>query len=418
MRRRVGLWLLLLVAVLGLLVAKRETVADGWLRVALSTLMEAERARLAAQAAFSAERFRAAAASDDPRMVVAAARHLNWIEGQRVNPRLDPMFHIDLPEVQVGEIDALIRRAAALGTDDPVVWSQLAQICEHGWGAVPQRDCPVEAEGASERLAALEPDNGWSALFALERLSPGGFVTTSPAPDLSDEEREAAIEASLWQLAASARVDGHEATMLEVHRRIFDGADWPTSLVSDPPAREVAMGTLGALLVWVVAPPGWVVIGNGPPFGSADGARDFVAQQWVMTDHRLIGSSLSRACQGELPDTRLAQCRRAAAVMAKGSTVALETIGLRMAIRLAPDAESEAAARAALRQARWRQQQFLQLVDPGAVSFLPDAQSRITGPWIETGRESAAYARLVEAQGLPLTPPDGWIAPGEEHWGR
>lgn len=418
MRRRIGLWSLLVVAALGLLVAKRETVADGWLRIIESALMASMEERTQDLATVARERFRMAAASDDPRMVAAAARYQNWVDRPRANLAAFPTYQPDLAEASIGEIDALIRRAATLGADDPVVWSQLAQICEHGWGAVPQRDCPVEAEGAGERLAALEPDNGWSALFALERLNPSGFVTTSLAPDLSDEEREAAIEASLSQLAASARVDGHEAAMLEVHRRIFDGADWPTSLVSDPPAREVAMGTLGALLVWVVAPPGWVVIGQGPPFGSADGARDFVAQQWVMTDHRLIGSSLARACQGELPDTRLAQCRRAAAVMAKGSTMALETIGLRMAIRLAPDAESEAAARAALRQPRWRQQQFLQLVDPGAESFLPDAQSRITGLWIETGSESAAYARLVEARGLPLTPPDGWIAPGEEHWGK
>lgn len=419
MGRRTGLWLLLLVAAIGLLVAKRESAADGWLRVALPTLMAAERARLEAQAAFSAERFRAAAASDDPRMVVAAARHLNWIEGQRVNPHLGPMSRIDLPEVQAGEIDALIRRAAALGTDDPVVWSQLAQICEHGWRAVPQRDCPAEAVGAIDRLVALEPDNGWSALLALERLQPDGLVTTAPAPTMTDEEREAAIDAALARLAASDRVDGHEAAMLVVHRRIFDGGDWPATLVDEQPVREVAIGSFGALLVRLIAPEGWVVIGQGPPYGSIEVARDLRALQWLMIDHRMIGANLSPICDGEAAKARSVLCRDAAAVLSRGSTLVDEMLGLRIAIRLAPDAESAADARAALRSRRWQQAQWLKLVEPGGPArHFPDAMARITALWIETGREPDAYTAAVTEAGLPPTPPDGWTAPGEEHWGK
>jgi hypothetical protein len=418
MRRRLGVWLLLLLAALGLLAAKREAVADGWLRMALSSLMAAERPRLEAQAAFGAERFRAAAASDDPRMIVAAARYLNWIEGQRVNPLLNPMFRIDLPEVPAGEIDALIRRAATLGADDPVVWSQLAQICEHGWLAVPRRDCPVEAHGAIARLAALEPGNGWSALLELERLQADDPAPAGSAPAVTDAARAAAIDAALARLADSDRVDGHEAAMLEVHRRIFDGGDWPATLVDAQPAREVAIGTFGALLVRLVAPAGRVVVGQGPPYGSIEEARDELALRWVMTDHRLVGMGLSEACSGDLPETRLALCRRSAERMTRGSTTALELTGLRLAIRLAPDAETAAAARVAMRLQRWRQAQFLKLFDPTAPTFLPDAQARITALWIETGREGEACARLVEAQGLLPTPPDGWTAPDEARWSQ
>jgi hypothetical protein len=418
MGRRTGLWLLLLVAAIGLLVARRESVADGWLRIMTPALTAAAMERVEEIATVSRERFRLAATSDDARMIAAAARYQNWVERRRSNPPSHPTYLIELAEASIGEIDALIIRAATLGADDPVVWSQLAQICEHGWLAVPQRDCPVEAQGSIERLAALEPDNGWSALLALERLLPNGFVTTVPAPTLTDEAREAAIDAALARLAASDRVDGHEAAMLVVHRRILDGADWPPTIVGEPPARELAIGTLSALLVDLVAPGGWSLVGDVPPYPSADIARDLVAQQWVTTDHRLPVGGLSRACRGELSQARLAHCRRAAEVMAQGSTTALETIGLRIAIRLAPDAESENAARATLRQQRWRQGQFLKLVDPDSPTYLPYAQSRITGLWIETGREGEAYARLVEAQGLPPTPPDGWTAPGEEHWGK
>lgn len=417
MRRRPGVWLLLLIAALGLLVAKRESVADGWLRMALPTLMAAERARLEAQAAFSAERFRAAAASDDPRMVAAAARHLNWIDGQRVNPHLDPGFRIDLPEVQAGEIDALIRRAARLGADDPVVWSQLARICEHGWPGVPKRDCPVEALGSIERFAAIDPGNGWSALLELERLEADGPVPTGSAPVMDDAERAIAIDAVLARLAASDRVDGHEAAMLAVHRRIFDAADWPATLVDEQPAREVAIGTFGALLVRLVAPEGWVVVGQGPPYGSIEVARDMLALQWLMIDHRMTGLGFSAVCSGEVVKARSALCRDAAMVLSRGSTLADEMLGLGIAIRLAPDAESAAAARAALRSRRWQQAQWLKLVEPGGPArHFPDAMARITALWIQTGREPDAYAAAVTEAGLPPTPPDGWTAPDEARW--
>lgn len=419
MGRRTVLWLLLLVAALGLLVAKRESVADGWLRMVLSALTAAERPRLEAQAAFSAERFRAAADNDDARIIVAAARHLNWIEDQRVNPHLDPMFHIDLPEVQAGEIDALIRRAAALGADDPVVWSQLAQICEHGWAAVPKRDCPVEAHGSTARLAALEPSNGWSALLELERLQADDPATTGAAPVMTDAERPAAIDAALARLAASDRVDGHEAAMLAVHRRIFDGGDWPATLVDEQPAREVAIGTFGALVVRLIGPEGWVVVGQGPRYGSIEMARDALALQWTMIDHRLIGLGLSTICSGGAVEARSVLCRDAAAVLSRGSTLADEMLGLGLAIRLAPDAESAAAARAALRSRRWRQIQWVKLVEPrGAARHFPDATARITALWIETGREPDAYAAAVAEAGLPLTPPEGWTAPGEARWSQ
>lgn len=418
MGRRLGLWLLLLVAAVGLLVVKRESVADGWLRIMLPAFTAAERERADALAAFGRERFAVAAQSDDPRKIAAAARYQNWVERPRANLAAYPTHQIDLAEASIGEIDGLVRRAATQGADDPVVWSQLAQICEHGWGAVPQRDCPAEAAGAIERLAALEPDNGWSVLLALDRLHPDDLVTRVSDPVMADAERDAAIETALTRLAASTRVDGHEAAMLKVYRRIFDGADWPASLVGEPPAREVAMGTLGALLVWVVAPPGWVVIGHGPPYASAAEARDIVALQWLITDNRLLGGGFSKACRGELSEARLAHCRRAAVMLSEGSNTMLEAIGSRVAIRLAPDPDSEAAARAVLRQHRWRQHQFAQLADPSAPSFLADAPSRITGLWIETGREGEAYARLLAEQGLATTPPPGWTAPGEELWGQ
>lgn len=418
MRRRLGLWLLLLAAAAGLLVVKRETVADGWLRIIESALTASMQQRAEDFAIVGRERFRLAAASDDPRLIVAAARYQNWVERRRLDPPTGPAYLFELADASIGDIDGLIRRAATLGADDPVVWSQLAQICEHGWGAVPQRDCPAEAVDAIERLATLEPDNGWSVLLALDRLHPDNLVTKVSVPVMADAERQAAIEATLAQLAMTDRIDGHEAAMLEVYRRIFDGAEWPASLVSEPPAREVAMGTLAALLVWVVAPPGWVIIGHGPPYASAAEARDIAALQWLITDNRLIGGGFTKACRGELSETRLAHCRRAAVTISGGSNTMLEWIGSRIALRLAPDPESEAAARALLRQHRWRQHQFVQLADPSAPSFLPEAQSRITGLWIETGRESEAYARLVAEQGLATMPPTGWTAPDEKHWSQ
>lgn len=418
MGRRTGLWLLLLVAAIGLLVAKREFVADGWLRVALPTLMAAERARLEAQAAFSAERFTVAGRSDDPRMIVAAARYLNYIEAQRATPRADPMFRVDLPDVTPGEVDALIRRAATLGADDPVVWSQLAQICEHGWALVPRRDCPAEAAGAIERLIALDPDNGWWALLELDRLDPGVLSTAVNGQEIAEAAREAAIDGALARLAASARVDGHEAAMLAVHRRILDGADWPSALIGDPPAREFALGTFGALLVQLVAPEGWFVVGYGPPYPDAESARDVLALAWLMNDIRPLGGGLSRPCCGELSDTRLAHCRHAADLLARGSTLADESVGLRIAIRLAPDPESEEAARVALRERRWQATQQGELLAPATSAFLPDPMARVTALWIETGREPDAYTAAVTEAGLPPTPPDGWTAPGEEHWGN
>lgn len=416
MGRRLGLWLLLLVAAAGLLVVKRETVADGWLRIILPVFVEAERERLDALTSFSRERFMVAARSEDPRLIVAAARYLNYIEAQRARPRAHPMFRVDLPDVAPGEVDALIRRAALLGADDPVVWSQLAQICEHGWALVPKRDCPVEANGSIERLIALEPDNGWSAVLELARMDPDGLSTTVTPSEVAEAAREAAIDDALARLATSARVDGHEAAMLEVHRRIFDGADWPATLVGDPPAREFALGTFGALLVQLVAPAGWIIAVDGPPHASAAEARDIAALQWLITDGRLIGGGLTQACRGELSEARLAHCRRAADVLARGSTLVDESVGLRAAIRLAPDPESGEAARARLREYRWRQHQFGRLADPSAPSFLPEAQSRITGLWIETGREGEAYARLLAERGLAITPPPGWTAPDEKHW--
>lgn len=219
MRRRTGLWLLLLVAAVGLLVVKRESVADGWLRMLLPVLTAVQRERGEALGAFGRERLKVAAESDDPRKIVAAARHLRWVEARLADPRADPLWRSEWPEDAAGAADALIRRAATLGADDPVVWSQLAQICEHGWLVVPKRDCPAEAAGSIERLVALEPDNGWSALLDLARLDPGSAATVLPVPGIAAEAREAAIDAALARLAASARVDGHEAAILEVHRR-------------------------------------------------------------------------------------------------------------------------------------------------------------------------------------------------------
>jgi hypothetical protein len=418
MGRRAGLWLLLLVAAIGPLGAKRETVADGWLQILVPALTAAAMERVEEINAVSRERFRLAASGDDARLIAAAARYQNWIERPRSNTATFPTHRIDPAEASIGEIDALIRRAAILGADDPVVWSQLALVCEHGWSWVPQRDCPAEARGSIERLAALEPDNGWSALLALERLLPDGFGTTVSAPTLTDEAREAAIDEALARLAASRRIDGHEAAMLEVHLRILDGADWPSTLVGDPPQRELAIGTVGAWLVSLAAARGWSLVGEVSPYPSAEIARNLVALTWVMIDHRLPSGGLWRACCGELSEARLAHCRRAGEVMAQGSTTAHEVIGLRMPMRLAPDAESEAAARVTLRQQRWRQYQFLKLVDPYSPTYLPYAPSQIPGLWIETGREGDAYARLVESQGLSLTPPDRWTAPDEAHWSR
>lgn len=414
--RRLGLWLLLLITAIGLLVAQREIVADGWLRIMLPALTAAERERLDALTSFSRERYAAAARSEDPRLIVAAARHLHYIEAQRARPRADPMFRVELPEVAPGEVDALIRRAALVGADDPVVWSQLALICEHGWLAVPKRDCPAEAAGAIERLAALEPDNGWSALLELARLQPDGLSTVDTAPELAEASREAAIDDALARLAASARVDGHEAALLEVHRRILDGADWPPTLVGDPPAREFALGAFGALLVQLVAPEGWFLVGHGPPYPDAETARDVLALAWLARDIRTPGAGLSRACRGDPSDTRLALCRRAAEVLARGSTLVDENVGLRIAIRLAPDPEIEEAARRALRELRWRTTQHAELFAPGASAFLPDPMARVTALWIETGREGEAYARLLAERGMATSPPPGWTAPDEKHW--
>jgi hypothetical protein len=409
---------MLLVAAVGLLVVKRESVADGWLRIMLPALTAAERERADALAAFSRERFAVAAQSDDPRQLAAAARYLHWVEARRADPRADAPWRTEWPEDAAGAADALIRRAAILGADDPVVWSQLAQICEHGWLAVPKRDCPAEAAGSIERLVALEPDNGWSALLELARLAPDSAATVLPGPGIAAEAREAAIDAALARLAASARVDGHEAAILEVHRRIFERADWPPTLVGSLPAREWATGTFGAALVLLFAPDGWSIVGNGPPYANAETARDVVARLWLFNDQRLLGGGLTTACRGELSDARLAHCRRAAHVLARGSTLVDETVGLRIAIRLAPDPESAEAARGALRQRRWQMEQQLKLVDQDSSAFLLDSMARVTELWIETGREGEAYARLLAEQGLATTPPPGWTAPDEEHWSQ
>jgi hypothetical protein len=419
MRWRLGVWLLLLIAALGVLVGKRESIAHGWLRMAESALIAAERPRLEALTAFTAERFRAAAAGDDPRMIVAAARYLNWIEARRANPNLDPSFRNDLPEVRAGEIDALIRRAATLGADDPVVWSQLALICEHGWSLVPQRDCPAEAQRSIERLAALEPENGWSALFELERLNAGGQVTAGSAPVLGEPARASAIDAALARLAASRRVDGHEAAMLAIYRRIFDAADWPASLVDAQPAYEIAIGIFGAMLARYLAPEGRVVIGEGPPYSSPEVARDMLALVWLLNDYRFVGSGLSSLCRGDLDEPRTALCRDAALALPRGSSLADELIGLRIAIRLAPDADEDAAAaRETLRARRWQQAEWPKLFELGGLATpFPDARARITELWIKTGRESDALSTALAEAGLPTTPPAGWTAPGEAHWG-
>jgi len=207
--------------------------------------------------------------------------------------------------------------------------------------------------------------------------------------------------------------------MLAIYRRIFDAADWPASLVDAQPAYEIAIGIFGAMLARYLAPEGRVVLGEGPPYSSPEVARDRLALVWLLTDHRLVGSGLSSLCRGDLDEPRTALCRDAALALSRGSTLADELTGLRIAIRLAPDADEDAAAaRETLRARLWQQAEWLKLVEDGGLAMpLSDARARIVELWVKTGRESDAYSTALAEAGLPTTPPAGWAAPGEAHWG-
>lgn len=318
--------------------------------------------RDAAYRSFWIDRARAALQSTDPR----AALLVTLLSKAAVNSKGQPFGAVapspELAQARYQQALGLagegLQRARQLGHDDPWVQTYLAQICGYPWAQ-------CDASAALNRLAQLDPDNGYAALLALDRAH--------AMHDLLGQR------AALASAARAKRISHYSAETLGAIYTLFAGGVAPVAAGITDHMEPADLHAQTALGVYLALP-----------------LKGF--------------SGLSTLCKRTDADPGLrADCVAVARLLSVGDTLVDEAIGLGMLDRLARGTPEAPAARQALIDAHWQRDMFMELKH--SIYEHPGSMQVYISDWIAAGGERALVAQTLSAAGVSKRSPTDYAAP-------
>ena len=316
--------------------------------------LRVEAAREAASERYEGELLRALEASSQPRELLLAAR-LRRGEAVQAGRRGDGATQMR----QEAAADALLQRAIARGADDPVVWWEVANACHRS-------PALCAADDAVLRLRELAPHN------AAVWLRPQSGAT--PGDDAGPR---------LARIAAASRYDSYLAERLRAWTLAHPEIRVPPELTAE--------------------------VGGDPTM-----ARAVLAFGYLFADVGFEHAELRGMCGKETlavaDASRAAACRAALdRLLAKADTL----IAYYTAWNVRHALETDAAARATLQHARdrieWQVAAMTELSLAGDPQSSQAVQAEQVSLWLAPGAtEFTMLGALLDAHGIPATPPAGW----------
>jgi len=261
-----------------------------------------------------------------------------------------------------------LREAAQAAPTDPLVQFLWSTIGSGEWsGCDAASPCPEQAMA----WARAEPSNGLAWL--------------PPFNDLYKSGDEKAIDEAIAQMARAQAYDDHVIDAWQAYRKAIAARPMPAQV-------EATVGT---------------ALGTESLHPRED-AEGIMAMAYAAT-LPLPLNSLTRACRREahpdLAPARFENCARIGrAILDSNSSMILKTIATAV-VRVS--GQQNDADREAKRVLYWRQQAAVEAMNRphGAEGYFADL--------VSTGSETRAQDLLLTRQGVALTPPKEWKAPGD-----
>ncbi len=292
--------------------------------------------------------------SNNPRDLVVAALFLDFHDMVNAPERLAKPMHIEQ-----------IRRAIALSPKDAdIAW--------------------LEAMGCDRLQAACDVEN---ALARLRIIEPNNLAVHMLTFNLADKAGNAELRKTALQTMANSRYsDIHYSSVGNMFFEAFRGWHSPMPIT--------AADMFGDDI-------------NQAPV-TDDESRKIVAMGYSMAMGLPALQQITTYCKAEkVPKDELQYCQKIATVMIKDKTLIMHRIGLRIGVEVFKQEPAAGRWREAYRISYW------QLSGHDPHRKIKHSERKYFNEWPNVDEVAQQKQRLID-NGIPLTPPDGWMPNGEE----